>query len=57
LPADGRLLAHPRSKITLLKKLRFYLHQVSVAAGIPSRIVPHQLRHTTPRRCHLRRKP
>ena len=46
LPADGRLLARPRSKITLVKKLRFYLHEVSVAAGISSRIVPHQLRHT-----------
>jgi integrase len=46
LPPDGRLLARPRSKITLLKKLRYYLHEVSVAAGISSRIVPHQLRHT-----------
>jgi Phage integrase family len=46
LPPDGRLLARPRSKITLLKKLRYYLHDVSVAAGIPPRIVPHQLRHT-----------
>ena len=45
LPADGRLLARPRSKQTLIRKLRRYLHEVSVAAGIPSRIVPHQLRH------------
>lgn len=46
LPADGRLLARPRSKQTLIRKLRCYLHEVSVAAGIPTRIVPHQLRHT-----------
>jgi integrase len=46
LPADGRLLPRPRSKPTLIRKLRVYLHEVSVAAGIPKRIVPHQLRHT-----------
>lgn len=46
LPADGRLLARPRSKPTLLRQLRYYLHEVSVAVGIPTRIVPHQMRHT-----------
>ena len=46
LPADGRLLARPRTKQTLLRYLRAYLHEVSAAAGITQRIVPHQLRHT-----------
>jgi integrase len=45
LPADHRLLARPRSKQTLIRTLRAYLHEVSAAAGIPARIVPHQLRH------------
>jgi site-specific recombinase XerD len=45
LPADGRLLARPRAKQTLLRYLRAYLHEVSAAAGITQRIVPHQLRH------------
>jgi integrase len=46
LPEDHRLLARPHSKQTLLRELRVYLHDVSKAAGIPTRIVPHQLRHT-----------
>ena len=46
LPADGRLLARPSGKQTLIKQLRPYLHDVSAAVGISSRIVPHQLRHT-----------
>src|SRR5262250_553597 len=46
LPPDGFLLARPRNKQTLIRKLRGYLHQASAAAGIPTRIVPHQLRHT-----------
>jgi integrase len=46
LPADGRLLARPRSKQTLIRNLRAYLHEVCAAAGIPTRVVPHQLRHT-----------
>jgi hypothetical protein len=46
LPADHRLLARPRSKQTLIRSLRAYLHEVAAAAGIPTRIVPHQLRHT-----------
>jgi integrase len=45
LPADGRLLARPRSKQTLIRNLRAYLHEVCAAAGIPTRVVPHQLRH------------
>ena len=46
LPPDGRLLARPGSKQAFLRRLRAYLHEVSVAAGIPNRMVPHQLRHT-----------
>jgi integrase len=46
LPADGRLLARPSGKQTLIKQLRPYLHHVSAAVGISTRIVPHQLRHT-----------
>lgn len=46
LPFDGRLLARPRDKHTLVKQLRFYLPKVVAAVGIPTRIVPHQLRHT-----------
>jgi integrase len=46
LPADGRLLARPSGKQTLIKQLRPYLHDVSAAVGISTRIVPHQLRHT-----------
>jgi integrase len=46
LPFDGRLLARPRHKQTLVKQLRSYLPDVVAAIGIRSRIVPHQLRHT-----------
>jgi integrase len=46
LPFDGRLLARPRHKQTLVKQLRSYLPDVVATVGIPTRIVPHQLRHT-----------
>lgn len=46
LPPDGHLLARPHGKTALIRQLRFYLHGVCVAAGIATRIVPHQLRHT-----------
>src|SRR6266404_3558650 len=46
LPADGRLLARPRTKEALVRQLRDYLHQVCHALGLSTRIVPHQLRHT-----------
>ena len=46
LPFDGRLLARPRHKQTLVKQLRSYLPDVVAEVGIPTRIVPHQLRHT-----------
>jgi site-specific recombinase XerD len=46
LPDNGLLLARPRSKETLIRHLRCYLHEVTATAGISTRIVPHQLRHT-----------
>jgi site-specific recombinase XerD len=46
LPADGRLLARPNAKDTLLRNLRDYLHQVCHSLGLSTRIVPHQLRHS-----------
>jgi site-specific recombinase XerD len=46
LPADGRLLARPRTKDALVRQLRDYLHQVCHSLGLSTRIVPHQLRHT-----------
>ncbi len=46
LPPDGRLLARHGSRARLVKRLRDYLHEVTAAAGISARIVPHQLRHT-----------
>jgi integrase len=45
LPLDEHLLARPRGKTALIRQLRFYLHEACAAAGIPTRIVPHQLRH------------
>jgi integrase len=46
LPLKGHLLSRPHGKTALIRQLRYYLHEVSTAAGIPTRIVPHQLRHT-----------
>jgi hypothetical protein len=46
LPPDGHLLARPHGKTALIRQLRFYLHEVCAAVGIPGRIVPHQFRHT-----------
>ena len=46
LPADGRLLACPRTKEALVRQLRDYLHQVCHALGLSTRIVPHQFRHS-----------
>jgi hypothetical protein len=46
LPADGRLLARPGAKDTLLRHLRDYLHQVCHGLGLSTRLVPHQFRHT-----------
>ena len=46
LTADGLLLARPLTKGTVIRQLRDYLHQVCFAVGLPTKIVPHQLRHT-----------
>ena len=44
-PADGFLLARPSGREMLLRELRKSLHDITAAAGISARIVPHQLRH------------
>ena len=46
LPANGRLLAWPGTKVSLLARLREYLHMVCYSIGLPTNIVPHQMRHT-----------
>ena len=46
LPPDGHLLARPHGKTALIRQLHYYLHEVCSAAGIATRIVPHQMRHT-----------
>ena len=46
LPDNGRLLAWHGSRVSLLARLRDYLHLVCHSAGLPTSIVPHQLRHT-----------
>jgi site-specific recombinase XerD len=46
LPPDGWLLSRPRGKQALIRQLRCCLHEVTVAAGVTARIVPHQFRHT-----------
>jgi site-specific recombinase XerD len=45
-PADGRLLARPRGKVMLTRELRRSLREIASSAGINTRIVPHQFRHT-----------
>jgi hypothetical protein len=46
-PPPGRLLlARPRGRFMLIRKLRAALREVAAAAGITARIVPHQFRHT-----------
>jgi integrase len=46
MPDNGRLLAWPGSRVSLLARLRDYLHLACHSAGLPTTIVPHQLRHT-----------
>jgi site-specific recombinase XerD len=46
LPADGRLIARPGSKVAIVVQLRDYLHQTCHYLGLSTRIVPHQSRHT-----------
>ena len=57
LPADGRLLARPSGKQTLIQQLRPYLHDVAAAVGIST---PHRSAPTPAHICHrdgpLRRK-
>ena len=46
-PSAGRLLlARPRGRFMLIRKLRAALREAAAAAGITARIVPHQFRHT-----------
>jgi integrase len=44
--ADRYLLARPRGREALGATIRRSLHEIARAAGIRSRIVPHQFRHT-----------
>jgi len=44
--ADGFLLARPRGRYTLIRGLRAVLRDVAASAGITTRVVPHQFRHT-----------
>jgi integrase len=46
LPLDGHLFARPHGRTALIRQLRFSLHESCAAAGISTRVVPHQLRHT-----------
>jgi integrase len=46
LPDDGFLLPRPSTKEALVRQLRDYLHAVCYEIGLPTRIVPHQFRHT-----------
>ena len=46
LPADGFLLARPTGRDALIHKLRRVWRNTITAAGIISRVVPHQLRHS-----------
>jgi integrase len=46
LPDNGRLLAWPGSRVSLLARLRDYLHLACHSVGLPTNIVPHQFRHT-----------
>jgi integrase len=44
--ADGFLLARPHGRNRLGYELRMALHEIAAAAGIRTRIVPHQFRHS-----------
>jgi len=43
---DNFLIGRPRARETLIRQFRKYLREVTTAAGINTRIVPHQFRHT-----------
>jgi site-specific recombinase XerD len=44
--SDGFLMGRRRARETLIRQLRATLREVVAAAGITTRIVPHQFRHT-----------
>jgi site-specific recombinase XerD len=46
LPSDGFLLARPSGRYALIRKLRTFWRELVATAGITTRIVPHQLRHS-----------
>jgi integrase len=46
LPADGFLLARPSGRLALIRRLRNSWRDLVAQAGITTRIVPHQLRHS-----------
>jgi site-specific recombinase XerD len=46
LPVDGFLLARPSGRNGLIQRLRTVWRNIVAAAGITTRIVPHQLRHS-----------
>jgi site-specific recombinase XerD len=46
LPPDKWILARPGTKNALVRQFRDYLHQVCHSLGLPTSIVPHQMRHT-----------
>ena len=46
LPANGRLLAWPGTEVGLLARLRDSLHMACYSVGLPTDIVPHQMRPT-----------
>lgn len=39
-------MARQGAKVFLLARLRDYLHMACYAVGLPTDVVPHQLRHT-----------
>jgi site-specific recombinase XerD len=43
---DNFLIGWPRARETMIRQFRSYLHAVTTAAAINTRIVPHQFRHT-----------
>jgi integrase len=43
---DNFLIGRPRARETLIRRFRTYLREVTAAAGINTRVVPHQFRHT-----------
>jgi integrase len=43
---DNFLIGRPRARETLIRHFRAHLREVTMAAGINTRVVPHQFRHT-----------